>query len=124
MTEACLQTGSSDIDTAVAETEGWMDIPPPWYEAYEWTSRERFPRAGITGILGMGFDPGAVNAFCAYMAKHELDTIDIMDVKAGDHGRYFATNFDPDVNLCEIMGNSVYWEDGGWVTIPCHSQKR
>jgi saccharopine dehydrogenase-like NADP-dependent oxidoreductase len=127
ITEACLQTGASYIDTAVAETEGVMNVPPPWYAAYEWSNRERFTEAGVTGILGMGFDPGAVNAFCAYVAKHELDeidTIDIMDVNGGDHGRYFATNFDPDVNLREIMEEVVYWNDGEWVTIPCHSRKR
>ena len=102
-------------------------VPPPWYANNEWKYRDRFSAAGVTGVLGIGFDPGAVNAFCAYVHKHlidDIDSIDIMDVNAGDHGHYFATNFDPEVNLREIMEDVLYWENGEWVSIPCHSKSR
>ena len=125
--EACLRTGAHYLDTAVYEKEGEINLPPPWYANFEWRQRERFEVAGVTGILGIGFDPGAVNAFCAYVHKHlidDIDTIDIMDVNAGSHGRYFATNFDPEVNLREIMEDVLYWENGAWVRIPCHSRSR
>lgn len=125
--EACLQTGAHYLDTAIYEKEGDFNMPPPWYANYEWKHRDRFAAAGVTGILGIGFDPGAVNAFCAYVRKHlidDIDTIDIMDVNAGDHGRFFATNFDPEVNLREIMEDVLYWENGDWVRIPCHSKSR
>lgn len=125
--EACLRTGAHYLDTAVYEKEGDINVPPPWYANYEWKYRERFSQADVTGILGIGFDPGAVNAFCAYVRKHiidDIDSIDIMDVNAGDHGRFFATNFDPEVNLREIMEDVVYWENGEWVRIPCHSRSR
>ncbi len=125
--EACLRTGAHYLDTAVYEKEGDINVPPPWYANYEWKYRDRFSAAKITGILGIGFDPGAVNAFCAYVHKHlidDIDSIDIMDVNAGDHGRYFATNFDPEVNLREIMEDVLYWENGKWVCIPCHSRSR
>lgn len=125
--EACLRTGAHYLDTAIYEKEGDFNMPPPWYANYEWKLRERFAAAGVTGILGIGFDPGAVNAFCAYVHKHyidDIDSIDIMDVNAGDHGRYFATNFDPEVNLREILEDVIYWENGEWVTIPCHSKSR
>jgi len=125
--EACLETGAHYVDTAVYEERGRINEKPPWYANYEWKHRGRFVERGVTGILGMGFDPGAVNAFCAYAQKHlldEIETIDIMDVNAGDHGKYFATNFDPEVNLREIMEDVVYWEDGQWVSIPCHSKSR
>lgn len=125
--DACLRTGAHYLDTAVYEKEGEINMPPPWYANYEWRQRERFAAAGVTGILGIGFDPGAVNAFCAYVHKHlidDIDTIDIMDVNAGSHGRYFATNFDPEVNLREIMEDVLYWENGEWVKIPCHSRSR
>ena len=125
--DACLRTGAHYLDTAVYEKEGAINVPPPWYANYEWQQRERFAAAGVTGILGIGFDPGAVNAFCAYVHKHlidDIDTIDIMDVNAGSHGRYFATNFDPEVNLREIMEDVLYWENGEWVKIPCHSRSR
>ncbi len=125
--EACLRTGAHYLDTAVHEVEGRINEPAPWYANYEWKQRERFEAAKVTGILGIGFDPGAVNAFCAYVRKHlvpDIETIDIMDVNAGDHGRYFATNFDPETNLREIMEDVLYWENGEWVSIPCHSKSR
>ncbi len=125
--EACLASGANYLDTAVHEAEGELNMPPPWYANYEWKYRERFAERGITGVLGMGFDPGAVNVFCAYVHKHlieNIDTIDIMDVNGGDHGRYFATNFDAETNLREIMEDVVYWENGAWQTAPCHSRTR
>lgn len=125
--EACLRTGAHYLDTAVYEKEGDINVAPPWYANNEWKHRGRFSAAGVTGILGIGFDPGAVNAFCAYVHKHlidEIDSIDIMDVNAGDHGKYFATNFDPEVNLREIMEDVLYWENGQWLSIPCHSRSR
>ena len=125
--EACLETGAHYLDTAVYEAQGVVGEPPPWYANYEWKYRDRFAARGVTGILGIGFDPGAVNAFCAYARKHlidEIDSIDIMDVNGGSHGRYFATNFDAETNLREIMEDAIYWEDGRWVRIPCHSKSR
>lgn len=125
--EACLRTGTHYLDTALYEKEGDLNVPPPWYANNEWKYRDRFSAAGVTGVLGIGFDPGAVNAFCAYVHKHlidDIDSIDIMDVNAGDHGHYFATNFDPEVNLREIMEDVLYWENGEWLSIPCHSKSR
>ena len=125
--EACLRTGAHYLDTALYEKEGDFNVAPPWYANNEWKHRGRFSAAGVTGILGIGFDPGTVNAFCAYVHKHlidEIDSIDIMDVNAGDHGKYFATNFDPEVNLREIMEDVLYWENGQWLSIPCHSRSR
>jgi carboxynorspermidine synthase len=127
ITEACLRSGAHYLDTAVYEKEGDINMAPPWYAEHEWKNRDRFSAAGVTGILGIGFDPGAVNAFCAYVYKHlidDIDSIDIMDVNAGDHGKFFATNFDPEVNLREIMEDVLYWQDGEWQSIPCHSRSR
>ncbi len=125
--EACLEAGAHYIDTAVHEVEGAPAEPAPWYANYEWKYRDRFAEKRITGILGAGFDPGAVNVFCAYVQRHlidAIDSIDIMDVNAGSHGRFFATNFDPETNLHEISEDVLYWEDGDWVRIPCHSRSR
>lgn len=125
--EACLANGAHYLDSAVYEREGETNMPPPWYANYEWPYREEFVARGLTGILGMGFDPGAVNVFCAYAQRHlvdSIDSIDIMDVNGGDHGRYFATNFDPETNLREIAEDVIYWEDGDWRRVPCHSRSR
>ncbi|MDH3691824.1 MAG: saccharopine dehydrogenase family protein [Gammaproteobacteria bacterium] len=123
--EACLETRTHYLDTAVYEQEGNINEPPPWYANYEWKYKDDFIAHGVTGVLGIGFDPGAVNAFCAYVHKHlidTIDTIDIMDVNAGRHGRFFATNFDPETNLREIMEDVIYWENGKFVKIPHHSK--
>ena len=131
--EACLQTRTDYIDTANYEPENTND--PEWRRIYEqrcrekgftayfdyswqWAYRERYEKAGITALLGSGFDPGVTSVFTAYAKKHyfdELHTIDILDCNGGDHGYPFATNFNPEINLREVSANGSYWEDGRWV---------
>lgn len=123
--EACYQAKVSYLDTSVAVdlfSEG-EQVPQAYDE--QWKYREKFKRAGITGILGAGFDPGVVSVFAAYAAKYlfdEIDTIDVMDINAGDHGKEFATNFDPRTNLLEIQGDSFYWEENRWKRVGCHTR--
>lgn len=115
--EACLQTGAAYIDTAAHEEPLQASEDPPWYAHHEWKRRDRCRDLGVTAILGAGFDPGVVNAYCACAANYLFDTIrtiDILDVNAGRHGRYFATNFDPEINLREF--NMVWsWIGRRWV---------
>ena len=71
----------------------------------------------MTAILGCGFDPGVTSVFTAYAAKHHFDELrylDIVDCNAGDHGKAFATNFNPEINIREITQRGKYWEDGQW----------
>jgi carboxynorspermidine synthase len=123
--EACYQAKVSYLDTSVAVdlcSEG-QQVPQAYDQ--QWAYRQKFQEAGITAILGAGFDPGVVSVFAAYAAKHlfdEIDSIDVMDVNAGDHGKKFATNFDPETNMLEIQGDSFYWEEGTWRQVPCHSR--
>ena len=123
--EACLETGAHYLDTSVYEREGEENAPAPWYGNYEWKLKDRFAERGVTSLLSIGFDPGVVNVFCKKVLDDyidDIDEIDIVDVNAGSHGRYFATNFNPEINLREIMEDVVYWEDGKWVTIQPHSR--
>lgn len=123
--DACLQTGTHYLDTALAESEHTEDIAAPWYSYVEWPRRQAFAEKKLNAFLGMGFDPGVVNIFCAHARKHHFDTItaiDIIDVNAGSHGKYFATNFDADVNLREVKEDVITWENGAWKTIPHHSE--
>ncbi len=124
--EACLETGAVYIDTAIHEEPDKVCETPPWYANYEWKRKDRCAEKGLTAILGAGFDPGVVNAYCALAAKRyfdQIDTIDILDVNAGSHGKYFATNFDPEINFREFI--KVWtWIDRQWREYPTHSVKR
>ena len=140
--DACLACGVNYMDTANYEPEDTDD--PEWRAIYEkrckeqgfsayfdyswqWAYREKFEQAGLTALLGCGFDPGVTQAYCAYAKKHEfdtIDTIDILDCNGGDHGYPFATNFNPEVNLREVSAPGSYMENGKWVEIPAMSIKR
>ena len=124
--EACLQTGAAYMDTAIHEEPDKVCEQPPWYANYDWKRKDECKERGVTALLGCGFDPGVVNAYCALAMKHhfdKIDTIDIMDVNAGSHGRYFATNFDPEINFREFI--KVWaWIDRQWKDYPTHAIKR
>lgn len=112
--DACLAAGVSYVDTANYEPEDTAHFEYSW----QWAYRERFEKAGITAVLGSGFDPGVTGVFSAYALKHEFDEInyiDILDCNAGDHGYPFATNFNPEINIREVSAKGSYWEDGKWV---------
>ena len=121
--DACLATKVNYMDTANYEPLDTAKFEYKW----QWAYRERFEKAGITALLGSGFDPGVTQAYCAYAKKHEfdtIDTIDILDCNGGDHGYAFATNFNPEINLREVSAPGSYWENGHWVEIPAMSIKR
>lgn len=112
--DACAKTGVDYLDTANYEHPDEAKFE---YKE-QWERDEAFKEAGIMGLLGSGFDPGATNVFCAYAQKHyfdEIHTIDILDCNAGDHGYPFATNFNPEINLREVSANGRYWENGKWI---------
>ncbi len=115
--EACLATKTHYLDTANYEPIDEAKFEYKW----QWAYHDRFKEAGITAILGCGFDPGVTSIFTAYAAKHYFDEIhylDIVDCNAGDHGKAFATNFNPEINIREITQNGKYWKNGKWVEIP------
>jgi len=115
--EGCIRAGAAYIDTAIHEDPSKVCETPPWYGNYEWKRREDVAKAGITAVLGAGFDPGVVNAY-ARLAEDEyfdkIDSIDIVDINAGSHGRWFATNFDPEINFREFTGTVYSWQKGAW----------
>ena len=112
--EACLKAGVHYVDTANYEHP---DTAKFEYKE-QWAKKEKFEQAGLTALLGSGFDPGVTNVFCAYAQKHyfdEIHYIDILDCNAGDHGYPFATNFNPEINLREVSSKGRYWEEGKWI---------
>lgn len=112
--DACLETRTSYLDTANYEPRDVAKFEYSW----QWAYQERFKKAGITAILGCGFDPGVTSVFTAYAAKHYFDqmhNLDIVDCNAGDHGKAFATNFNPEINIREITQNGRYWLNGRWI---------
>lgn len=115
--QACIETGAAYMDTAIHEDPLKVCEAPPWYANYEWKRREACKAAGVTAILGIGFDPGVVNAYARYAIDHhfdQVDSIDIIDINAGSHGRYFATNFDPETNFREFTSTVWSWENNAW----------
>jgi saccharopine dehydrogenase (NAD+, L-lysine-forming) len=112
--DACIATNTPYLDTANYEHPDEAKFE---YKE-QWAKDDAFRKAGIMALLGSGFDPGVTNVFCAYAQKHyfdEIETIDILDCNAGDHGYPFATNFNPEINLREVSAKGRYWEEGRWI---------
>lgn len=112
--DACLATGVNYMDTANYEPLDTAKFEYKW----QWAYREKFEKAGITALLGSGFDPGVTGVFSAYAQKHyfdEIHTIDIVDANAGDHGYPFATNFNPEINIREVTAKGSYFENGKFI---------
>ncbi|GAB6011559.1 saccharopine dehydrogenase family protein [Viscerimonas tarda] len=118
--DACLACGVNYLDTANYEPKEEAKFEYKW----QWAYQDKFRQAGLTAILGCGFDPGVTGVFTAYAAKHyfdELRTLDIVDCNAGDHGKAFATNFNPEINIREVTQKGKYWENGQWVETEPHA---
>ena len=112
--DACLATKTNYLDTANYEPIDTAKFEYKW----QWAYKERFEKAGITALLGSGFDPGVTSVFSAYAQKHyfdEINYIDILDANAGDHGYPFATNFNPEINIREVSAKGSFWENGKWI---------
>ena len=112
--DACLEAGVDYLDTANYEPPDVAKFEYSW----QWAYQERFKKAGRMAVLGSGFDPGMTNVFCAYVQKHLLDEVhyvDIVDCNGGSHGKAFATNFNPEINIREITARGRYWENGEWI---------
>ena len=117
--DACLETGVNYLDTANYEPPDVAKFEYKW----QWAYHDRFKNAGLTAILGCGFDPGVTGVFTAYASKHHFDEIhylDIVDCNAGDHGKPFATNFNPEINIREVTQRGKYWENGRWIETEPH----
>ena len=117
--DACLACGVNYLDTANYEPLDEAKFEYKW----QWAYQERFKKAGLTAILGCGFDPGVSGVYTAYAAKHyfkEMHYLDIVDCNAGDHGKAFATNFNPEINIREVTQKGKYYENGKWIYTEPH----
>lgn len=117
--DACLECGVNYLDTANYEPIDEAKFEYSW----QWAYQERFEKAGLTAILGCGFDPGVTSIYTAHAAKHHFDEIhylDIVDCNGGDHGKAFATNFNPEINIREVIQNGRYWENNEWIETKPH----
>ena len=114
--DACLKTGVHYMDTANYEPRDEAKFSYKW----QWPYHDKYKAKGIMAVLGCGFDPGVSNIYCAYAQEHlfdEIDTIDIVDCNDGSHGKAFATNFNPEINLREVTQRGKYWKEGKWIEI-------
>lgn len=125
--QACIETGAAYLDTAIHEDPEKICETPPWYANYEWKRRELCAENKVTAILGIGFDPGVVNAYASIAVNEyfdSVDEIDIIDINAGSHGKYFATNFDPEINFREFTGQVWSWQNSQWTSNKMFEVKR
>jgi saccharopine dehydrogenase (NAD+, L-lysine-forming) len=121
--DACLETKTHYLDTANYEPKEEAKFEYKW----QWDYHERFKEAGILAVLGCGFDPGVTSIFTAHAAKHHFDEIhflDIVDCNGGDHGKAFATNFNPEINIREVTQKGKYYERGEWIETEPHEIKQ
>lgn len=121
--DACLAEGVNYIDAANYEPKEKAHFEYSW----QWAYHDRFKAAGIMALLGSGFDPGVSNVYTAYAKKHyfdEIDTLDIVDCNAGNHGQAFATNFNPEINIREITQKGKFYKNGEFLEIPPMSEHR
>lgn len=120
---ACLAAGVNYMDTANYEPRDQAKFEYQW----QWDYHDRFRAAGLTALLGSGFDPGVTSVFAMWLKKHKLDTIrtlDILDCNGGDHGQAFATNFNPEINIREVTAPARHWQDGAWIeTLPLSTKQ-
>jgi len=117
--DACLECGVNYLDTANYEPKDEAKYQYSW----QWAYKDRFEKAGLTAVLGCGFDPGVTSVYVAYAAKHYFDEIhylDIVDCNAGNHGLTFATNFNPEINIREITQKGRYWDNNKWLETEPH----
>lgn len=115
--DACLEAGVNYMDTANYEPRDVAKFEYSW----QWAYADKFKNAGLTALLGSGFDPGVTSVFTAWALKHHFDeitTLDIVDVNGGNHGQAFATNFNPEINIREVTAPCRHWEDGEFVETP------
>jgi len=120
--DACLEAGCHYLDTANYEPEDVAKFEYHW----QWAYQDRFKAAGLTAILGSGFDPGVTSVFATWLRKHKLKTIrqiDVLDANGGDNGQAFATNFNPEINLREVLAEVRHWEKGDWQISPALTHK-
>ena len=104
-------TGVHYLDTANYEPKDEAKFSYTW----QWAYQDRFRDKGIMAVLGCGFDPGVISIYCAYAQKNlfdEIHTIDIIDCNDGSHGKAFATNFNPEINIREVTQRGKYWKEG------------
>jgi saccharopine dehydrogenase (NAD+, L-lysine-forming) len=121
--DACLAAGVHYMDTANYEPKDEAKFEYHW----QWAYQDRFKDAGLTALLGSGFDPGVTSVFTTWLHKHHfdrIDTLDILDCNGGDHGQAFATNFNPEINIREVTAVARHWENGDWVETPPMSVKQ
>ncbi len=121
--DACLETKTHYLDTANYEPKDEAKFEYKW----QWAYQEKFKEAGILAVLGCGFDPGVTGVYTSYAAKHHFDEIhflDIVDCNAGDHGKAFATNFNPEINIREVTQKGKFWEAGEWMETEPHEIRK
>ena len=118
--DACLKTGVKYIDTCCYEH------PKKYGFSYklQLAKDKDFKKKNLLAITGIGFDPGVSNIFSAYARDYlfdRIETIDILDCNGGSKNKKikFAPNFDPEINLRELILPIKFWQNNKWLKRGC-----
>jgi saccharopine dehydrogenase-like NADP-dependent oxidoreductase len=85
-----------------------------------------FKKAGLTGMMGLGCDPGLANLF-ARMGADRLDRVKQILVRDGDNGYVegyeFAPLWSPETLIEEVLMPATYYAEGHYRKLPPFSGK-
>ena len=85
-----------------------------------------YKNAGLTGMMGLGCDPGLSNLF-ARMGSDRMDRVSQILVRDGDNGavagHHFAPLWSPETLIEEVLMPATYYADGHYRKLPPFSGK-
>jgi len=126
---ACLMANANYADmawdVALDETKAGQVIgeTPAWRQL---KMDPEFKKAGLTGMMGLGCDPGLSNLF-ARMAADRLDRVKEILVRDGDNGMVqghkFAPLWSPETLIEEVLMPATVYKDGRYRKLPPFSGK-
>ncbi len=127
--KACLRARANYADMAwdialdTTKAGGVIEKTPAWNQL---RMDDDFKKAGITGMMGLGCDPGLSNLF-ARMAADRMDSVKQILVRDGDNGTVeghkFAPLWSPETLIEEVLMPATVYKDGAYRKLPPFSGK-
>ncbi len=93
--------------------------PEEWMAQYQFERSAAWEEKGLLAVTGCGIDPGTVDVFATYAAKHLFDELDELKVRDGNDfevdGLDLVFGFSVVTVIEECLNPSVFWDRRrGW----------